>query len=465
MINEDTICAIATGQGGAIGIIRISGPEAITITNKIFCLADKGSKPLTERKAYSIAYGQIKNENDEILDDVLVSLFRAPHSYTGEDCTEISCHGSAYILQQIMQVLVNNGCRTAEPGEYTRRAFLNGKMDLSQAEAVADLIASSSSATHKLAMNQMRGAFSHELSELRDKLLRLTSLMELELDFSDHEELEFADRTQLNDIAQQIENVVSQLVSSFSLGNAIKRGVPVAIIGETNAGKSTLLNTLVGEDRAIVSDIHGTTRDIIEDVVNIDGIMFRFIDTAGIRETSDTIERLGIDRTFKKIEQANIVIWVVDPTDQTGKTELLSNQIFPLCKEKQLIIAFNKTDITGGASLPDFNNQPINTYSISISAKHGTNIDKLKNMLTNAAGIPAIASGNVIVTNTRHYEALKRTLTTIRRVRASLTTNLPADLISQDLRECIHNIAEIVGGEITSEETLQNIFKNFCIGK
>ena len=443
MINEDTICAIATGQGGAIGIIRISGPEAITITNKIFCPADKGSKPLTERKAYSIAYGQIKNENDEILDDVLVSLFRAPHSYTGEDCTEISCHGSAYILQQIMQVLVNNGCRTAEPGEYTRRAFLNGKMDLSQAEAVADLIASSSSATHKLAMNQMRGAFSHELSELRDKLLRLTSLMELELDFSDHEELEFADRTQLNDIAQQIENVVSQLVSSFSLGNAIKRGVPVAIIGETNAGKSTLLN----------------------DVVNIDGIMFRFIDTAGIRETSDTIERLGIDRTFKKIEQANIVIWVVDPTDQTGKTELLSNQIFPLCKEKQLIIAFNKTDITGGASLPDFNNQPINTYSISISAKHGTNIDKLKNMLTNAAGIPAIASGNVIVTNTRHYEALKRTLTTIRRVRASLTTNLPADLISQDLRECIHNIAEIVGGEITSEETLQNIFKNFCIGK
>ncbi len=465
MINEDTICAIATGQGGAIGIIRISGPEAITITNKIFCPADKGSKPLTERKAYSIAYGHIKNENNEILDDVLVSLFRAPHSYTGEDCTEISCHGSAYILQQIMQVLVNNGCRTAEPGEYTRRAFLNGKMDLSQAEAVADLIASSSSTTHKLAMNQMRGAFSHELSELRDKLLRLTSLMELELDFSDHEELEFADRTQLNDIAQQIENVVSQLVSSFSLGNAIKRGVPVAIIGETNAGKSTLLNTLVGEDRAIVSDIHGTTRDIIEDVVNIDGIMFRFIDTAGIRETSDTIERLGIDRTFKKIEQANIVIWVVDPTDQTGKTELLSNQIFPLCKEKQLIIAFNKTDIIGDASLPDLNNQPINTYSISISAKHGTNIDKLKNMLTNAAGIPTIASGDVIVTNTRHYEALKRTLTTIRRVRASLTTNLPADLISQDLRECIHNIAEIVGGEITSEETLQNIFKNFCIGK
>lgn len=465
MNNEDTICAIATGQGGAIGIIRVSGPKAITITDKIFFPSDKHCKPLSEREAYTIAYGHIKNDNGDILDDVLVSLFRAPHSYTGENSTEISCHGSAYILQQVMQLLVNNGCRTAEPGEYTRRAFLNGKMDLSQAEAVADLIASSSAATHKLALNQMRGAFSNKLSVLRDKLLHLTSLMELELDFSDHEELEFADRTQLDDVARQIEETVTTLVSSFSLGNAIKQGVPVAIIGETNAGKSTLLNTLVGEDRAIVSDIHGTTRDVIEDTVNIDGILFRFIDTAGIRDTSDTIERLGIDRTFKKIDQASIVIWVVDPTDTTGNTELLAGQIFPLCSDKQLIIAYNKTDITNQIPLTVPTTLPPHTRQISISAKHGTNINKLKNMLTSAAGIPTIASGDVIVTNARHYEALKRTLDTIHRVREGISNNLPADLISLDLRECIHNIAEIVGGEITSEETLQNIFKNFCIGK
>lgn len=364
-----------------------------------------------------------------------------------------------------MQLLVNNGCRTAEPGEYTRRAFLNGKMDLSQAEAVADLIASSTAATHRLALNQMRGAFSNELSVLRDKLLHLTSLMELELDFSDHEELEFADRSELDDIARQIEQIVSKLVASFSLGNAIKKGVPVAIIGETNAGKSTLLNTLVGEDRAIVSDIHGTTRDVIEDTVNIDGIMFRFIDTAGIRDTTDTIEKLGIDRTFKKIEQASIIIWVVDPTDTTEKTETLAAQIFPLCNDKQLIIALNKADIATVSTIPQFKDLPAHVQNISISAKQGTNIDKLKHMLTDVAGIPTIATGDVIVTNVRHYEALKATLTTIKRVREGISHNLSADLISQDLRECIHNIAEIVGGEITSEETLQNIFKHFCVGK
>lgn len=465
MNNEDTICAIATGQGGAIGIIRVSGHDAINITDKIFEPAGKNGKPLSEREAYTIAYGQIKNGNGEVVDDVLVSLFRAPHSYTGEDSVEISCHASTYILQQVMQLLVNNGCRTAEPGEYTRRAFLNGKMDLSQAEAVADLIASSTAATHRLALNQMRGAFSNELSVLRDKLLHLTSLMELELDFSDHEELEFADRSELDDIARQIEQIVSKLVASFSLGNAIKKGVPVAIIGETNAGKSTLLNTLVGEDRAIVSDIHGTTRDVIEDTVNIDGIMFRFIDTAGIRDTTDTIEKLGIDRTFKKIEQASIIIWVVDPTDTTEKTETLAAQIFPLCNDKQLIIALNKADIATVSTIPQFKDLPAHVQNISISAKQGTNIDKLKHMLTDAAGIPTIATGDVIVTNVRHYEALKATLTTIKRVREGISHNLSADLISQDLRECIHNIAEIVGGEITSEETLQNIFKHFCIGK
>lgn len=465
MNNEDTICAVATGQGGAIGIIRVSGHDTINITDKIFEPAGKNGKPLSEREAYTIAYGQIKNGNGEVVDDVLVSLFRAPRSYTGEDSVEISCHASTYILQQVMQLLVNNGCRTAEPGEYTRRAFLNGKMDLSQAEAVADLIASSTAATHRLALNQMRGAFSNELSVLRDKMLHLTSLMELELDFSDHEELEFADRSELDDIARQIEQIVSKLVASFSLGNAIKKGVPVAIIGETNAGKSTLLNTLVGEDRAIVSDIHGTTRDVIEDTVNIDGIMFRFIDTAGIRDTTDTIEKLGIDRTFKKIEQASIIIWVVDPTDTTGKSETLAAQIFPLCNDKQLIIALNKADIATVSTIPQFKDLPAHVQNISISAKQGTNIDKLKHMLTDAAGIPTIATGDVIVTNVRHYEALKATLTTIKRVREGISQNLSADLISQDLRECIHNIAEIVGGEITSEETLQNIFKHFCVGK
>ncbi|HJC96180.1 MAG TPA: tRNA uridine-5-carboxymethylaminomethyl(34) synthesis GTPase MnmE, partial [Candidatus Phocaeicola gallinarum] len=285
MNTQDTICAIATAQGGAIGIVRVSGAEALSITDKIFHPTEKNPLPLTERKAYTVNFGQIKNEKGEIVDEVLVSLFRAPHSYTGENSVEISCHGSAYILQQVMQLLINNGCRTAGPGEFTQRAFLNGKMDLSQAEAVADLIASTSEATHRLAMNQMRGGFSKELAVLRNKLLHLTSLMELELDFSDHEELEFADRSELQALAAQIHQVIERLVQSFSIGNAIKNGIPVAIIGETNVGKSTLLNALLNEDKAIVSDIHGTTRDVIEDTMIINGVTFRFIDTAGIRQT------------------------------------------------------------------------------------------------------------------------------------------------------------------------------------
>jgi tRNA modification GTPase len=311
--HQDTICAISTAQGGAIGVIRVSGSEAIAITSKIF--VPLNNIPLEERKAYTLIFGKIMGDNNEMIDEVLVSLFRAPHSYTGEDAVEISCHGSTYILQQIMQRLIHEGCRMAKPGEYTQRAFLNGKMDLSQAEAVADLIASSSAATHRLAMNQMRGGFSKELSELRDKLLHLTSLMELELDFSDHEELEFADRSELQSIADEIEHLISKLTDSFSIGNAIKNGIPVAIIGETNAGKSTLLNALLNEEKAIVSDIHGTTRDVIEDTINIQGITFRFIDTAGIRETSDTIESIGIKRTFEKLEQANIVLWMIDGKD------------------------------------------------------------------------------------------------------------------------------------------------------
>lgn len=465
MNTEDTICAIATGQGGAIGIIRVSGQDAISITDKIFRPAGADAAPLASRAAYTITYGHILDGNGEPVDDVLVSLFRAPHSYTGENSTEISCHASPYILQSVMQLLVDNGCRAAGPGEFTRRAFLNGKMDLSQAEGVADLIASLSTASHRLAMNQMRGAFSRELAALRDKLLRLTSLMELELDFSDHEELEFADRTELDNTAAQIETVISKLAKSFTLGNAIKNGVPVAIVGETNAGKSTLLNALVGEDRAIVSDIHGTTRDTIEDTVNIGGTTFRFIDTAGIRDTSDTIERLGIDRTFKKISQADIVLWIIDTTDNSQKTDELAEKIIPCCKGKRLILTYNKTDIAPQVPYSTKANLPHGTLEISISAKQGTNLEDLKQMLVSAAGIPEISSGDIIVTNIRHYEALTRSLDAIRQVRQGLTDGLPSDLISQDMRECLHHLAEIVGGEISSEETLQNIFKHFCVGK
>lgn len=457
----DTICAIATSQGGAIGMIRLSGPCAIAITSTLFHPHQSDVK-LAARKAYTLTFGRLM-DGEEIIDEVLVSLFRAPHSYTGEESVEISCHGSAYILQRVLQLLISSGARLAHPGEFTQRAFLNGKMDLSQAEAVADLIASTSAASHRLAMNQMRGEFSHELSLLRERLLHFTSLIELELDFSDHEELEFANRDDLKQLAQEIESKLSRLVHSFRTGNALKNGVPVAIVGETNVGKSTLLNTLVGDERAIVSDIHGTTRDVIEDCITLGGVLFRFIDTAGIRSTNDTIESIGIARTFQKIEQAEIVLWMIDATCAEEQINQLSSQILPLCKEKQLLILFNKADLVPATSLTTIP-LPTGTKSLNISAKSHQGISELEQWLLEAAQLPQLSQEDVIVSNVRHYEALQFALASIRRVSQGLANNLSGDFIAQDIRECIFHLSDIVG-EVTSNEILNNIFKHFCIGK
>jgi tRNA modification GTPase trmE len=465
-MNQDTICAIATAQGGAIGSIRVSGPEAITITGRIFT-PTKSGKLLSEQKPYTLTFGRIYN-GEEMIDEVLVSLFRAPHSYTGEDSTEITCHGSSYILQQVMQLLIKNGCRMAQPGEYTQRAFLNGKMDLSQAEAVADLIASSSAATHRLALSQMRGGFSKELTTLREKLLNFTSMIELELDFSE-EDVEFADRSALRRLADEIEEVIARLANSFSVGNVIKNGVPVAIIGETNAGKSTLLNVLLNEDKAIVSDIHGTTRDVIEDTVNIGGITFRFIDTAGIRETSDTIESLGIERTFQKLDQAEIVLWMIDSADAISQLTLLSDKILPRCEHKQLILVFNKVELINETQKNELASQfsehiGSEIESIFISAKQRLHTDELQQRLVAAAHLPTVTQNDVIVTNVRHYEALTRALDAIHRVQEGLDANISGDFLSQDIRECIFHLSDIAG-EVTNDMVLQNIFAHFCIGK
>lgn len=462
ILSKDTICAVATAPGGAIGIIRVSGEQAITITDRIFMPIGANGKTLAQRKPYTLAFGNIVTAQGDIIDQVLVSIFHAPHSYTGEQSVEISCHASTYILQQVMQLLVANGCRPAEPGEYTQRAFLNGKMDLSQAEAVADLIASHSAASHRMAMNQMRGAFSTELSDLRDKLLHLTSLIELELDFSDHEELEFADRTQLVDVAQKIQHTVQRLIQSFRIGNAIKNGIPTVIIGETNAGKSTLLNLLVGEERAIVSDIHGTTRDVIEDTVNIDGKIFRFIDTAGIRDTTDTIESIGIERSLAKIKQAEIILLMLDATCANEQYQALSNKVLPLCQDKHLLVIVNKCDKATPTTITPL---PENATQINISAKTKQGIEQLKTRLSLLLPDADIMAGNAIVSNIRHLKALQSANDDINRVLEGLQTDLPTDLVSQDLRSCLYHLAQITGGEIQTDEVLGNIFKHFCVGK
>ena len=440
MIASDNICAIATAVGGAIGVIRVSGPEAVGIVAGVF------SKDISQAKGYTMHHGYIEG-----IDEVIVTVCRAPHSYTGEDTVEISCHGSAYILSQVLNLLVEKGCRLAGPGEFTKRAYLNGKMDLSQAEAVADVIASQTAVQHRVAMQQMRGGISSKLQVLRDELLHLTSLLELELDFSDHEELEFADRTELERLADTINNEIQRLSSSFREGNAIKNGIPVAIIGAPNVGKSTLLNALLHDDRAIVSDIQGTTRDLIEDTMTIGGYLFRFIDTAGIRNTDDTIEQMGIERSLKAAEKAQIIILLADEKSP-----------FPDIQEKEhqhIIYVINKSD----KLKPGHENLH---SALEISALHGSGIKELEERLLSIATSSSNAGADeVIITNQRHKQALDTAAADIQRAMQSMHMGLSGDLISEDLRLCINHLSDILGGTITTNEVLGNIFKNFCIGK
>ena len=448
-----TICALATAPGGALGIIRISGPQALEILSHVF------SKDLTDAQPNTIHYGHIK-DGEEMIDEVMVSIFQAPHSYTGEDSAEISCHGSRYIINRVLELLIQHGCRMAGPGEFTQRAYLNGKMDLSQAEAVADLIASSNKATHDIALNQLRGHFSSELSRLREQLLKLTSLLELELDFSDHEDLEFADRSELLEISKTIDNHILRLATSFETGQTLKNGIPVAIIGKTNVGKSTLLNRLLKDDRAIVSDIHGTTRDTIEDTIDIKGITFRFIDTAGIRQTTDEIEQIGIERTYAAIEKARIVLWLLD----AEPSEKDIQEIQERCHDKSLIIIQNKID-KSESSLFSLHS-PLSSHLLKISAKSGENIDALETAIYEAAKIPELTENDVIVTSARQYQSLISAHNNLTRVVEGLETNLSGDLISEDLNLVLDDLSDITGqGRIVPNEVLGNIFKNFCVGK
>ena len=505
--NEDTICAPATVPGtGAISVIRVSGPEALTIADKVITCR-KGS--IAEAGGYTLKFGFIYDSvnncssedfetspkvencskngaNGQVIDEVLVSIFRAPHSYTGENSVEISCHASSYIVSSILNLLYAAGARAAEPGEFTQRAYLNGKMDLAQAEAVADVIASQNAAAHRIAFKQMKGGFSSELKGMRNELLELVSLMELELDFSE-EEVEFADRSQLDNLLDQIIAHVSRLIDSFRLGNAIKNGVPVAIAGATNTGKSTLLNALLGEDRAIVSDVHGTTRDTIEETLNIDGILFRFIDTAGLRETDEVVEQIGIKRTFKKIEEASIVLGMVDLTRDIDSTCETIREIISKVNFEEQILAFllNKTDISEVNKKVTLYNYIVSllekegiSYNLAetnldnnarvqiipISAKNGTGLEILRAHLASTQRDLMADSDTTLVTNQRHAQALSDARTSLLRVRDGLAAGIPTDLAAQDIREAIYHLGSIVG-EISTDEVLGNIFRNFCIGK
>ena len=482
--HEDTICAPATVPGtGAISIIRVSGPEALNIADKVV-KCRKGN--ISEAAGYTIKFGNAHNPDGTILDEVLVSVFRAPYSYTGENSVEISCHASSFIVASLMNLLYAAGARAAEPGEFTQRAFLNGKMDLAQAEAVADVIASQNAAAHRIAFKQMKGGFSLELKSMRSELLELVSLMELELDFSE-EEVEFADRSRLDSLLKALIEHISRLIDSFKLGNAIKNGVPVAIAGATNTGKSTLLNALLGEDRAIVSDVHGTTRDTIEETLNIDGVLFRFIDTAGLRETDEIVEKIGIERTFKKISEASIVLGMIDLTRDFESTcesirEIVDKVDFECQK---LVFLLNKTDIcevnknvnTANYIVSSLDNKGIKSYIAStfeinadltpivpISAKTGSGINFLKNILASSQRDLLADSDTTLVTNQRHVQALSDARTSLLRASEGLAANIPTDLVSQDIRETIYALSSI-SGEISAQDVLINIFQSFCIGK
>jgi len=465
MLDQSTICAISTSPGvGAIAVIRLSGSEAIQIAGKVFQSRNK-EKLLTEQPANTLHFGQIAFRN-EVIDEVVAAIFRTPHSFTGEDIVEISCHGSTFIQQKILEVLVENGARMALPGEFTQRAFLNGKMDLSQAEAVADVIASSNAASHKLAISQMRGGFSKEINNLRTQLLHFTAMIELELDFAE-EEVEFANRTELRNLTEKIEALLRKLKNSFQLGNAIKNGIPVAIIGDTNVGKSTLLNALLNEDKAIVSDIHGTTRDVIEDVVNIHGTAFRFFDTAGIRDTQDHIENLGIERSYSKLSLATVILLVVD---MQNPYPIVKHRIDKIRKrisgDQKLIIVANKIDSGLHETIQQMEVTEIkdNEKLIFIAAKKKQNLEELIEMMIHSVNIDAVTQEDVIVTNARHFEILKNAHEAILRVLNGIDTGITGDFLAQDIRECLHYLAEITG-EVGTEEVLGHIFKNFCIGK
>jgi len=464
-MKSTTITAISTAPGiGGIAVIRVSGNDALKFSNAIF-VPRKKSFSLLQQEANTVSFGTVVDKQNVETDEVLVTVFRAPHSFTGEDVVEISCHGSLFVQQKILQLLIEQGCELALPGEFTQRAFMNGKMDLSQAEAVADLIASNSASSHRMAMNQMRGGFSGELLKLRTQLLNFVSLIELELDFNE-EDVEFADRTKLKTLATDIEQLIARLSDSFHVGNVLKNGVPVALVGETNVGKSTLLNVLLNEDKAIVSEIHGTTRDVIEDLVNIKGITFRFIDTAGIRDTKDKIENLGIERTYQKIEQASIILWIVDCTQLSEHMEWLTERIAKRAEEKKIILVFNKIDkiAEDERQVLDQLFQQFKGERIYISAKDRINTEGLQNALVIATQLPEINPGDVVVNNVRHYEALQNALKAIRRVIAGLESGITGDFLSQDIRECMHFLGEITGS-ITNDEVLGNIFGKFCIGK